>query len=288
MRPLMPLVAIVLVLSGCSDLGLGEADCGPIESDVSPSNILTVQAVPTAKYTPCFDELPLAWDNADWSAENGRAVIEIARFAPPSEFLKVTVTERCNVSDAIAVESGFPDVSKYPDIERFEDIEEQAVDIEISIIPSGELPLSTARQLVEDLAEDEIKGRPVIYHIDDALDETVSTRAERALLRHDYVWIVDEVDAQEGTVELRSNISAANDHHDLQPAAALGLIEDVVPEVSYRGNWYFTFEGGCITYDFNAKGALAETVAADAEETFGFFPALELREFAREEGFDVG
>ena len=98
---------------------------------------------------------------------------------------------------------------------------------------------------------------------------------------------IDEVDAEEGTVELRSNISAATGH-DLDPQQALNLIKDAVPEVFYRGSWYFTFEGGCITYNFDAEGTLAETVAEDAEGAVGFYPALELRQFAADEGFDIG
>jgi hypothetical protein len=101
------------------------------------------------------------------------------------------------------------------------------------------------------------------------------------------VWIIDEVDAEEGTVQLRSNISAATGY-GLDPDDALGLIEDVAPGVFYRGNWYFTFDGGCITYEFDAEGRLAETVAADAEDALGFYPAFELRQFARDAGFDIG
>ena len=96
-----------------------------------------------------------------------------------------------------------------------------------------------------------------------------------------------EVDAEEGTVQLRSNFSTATGH-DLDPQQALNLINDAVPEVFYRGSWYFTFEGGCITYNFDAKGTLAETVAEDAESALGFYPALELRQFAEDQGFDIG
>ena len=74
----------------------------------------------------------------------------------------------------------------------------------------------------------------------------------------------------------------------LDPRQALDLIDGVVPDVSYRGSWYFTFDGGCITYEFDASGTLAETIAEDAEESLGFFPAHELVQFATEQGFDLG
>lgn len=282
MRRLLILLAIVVAASGCSsDLGLGEADCGPVMRDVSASNILNLQAVPSARYTPCVNELRLGWDHVDWFAEDGRAGIKILRFSPSTTFLTATVTESCDVSVAVAVESGFAD------IDRFEDIELQPVGIEVAIVPSGDEPLSSARQLVDELAGIEVDDRPVSYTIDEAIDQPVSARVELALSQFDYVLIIDEVDAEDGTVQLSSNLSAASGH-DLDPQQALDLIEQVVPDVFYRGEWYFTFEGGCITYEFNATGQLAETIAEDAEESLGFYHAHELRRFARDEGFDIG
>jgi len=275
------LLAIVLVQGGCSNLGLGEADCSAFIPDVSSANILTVQAVPTAKYTPCVNELPLGWDTAESFAESGRGGIRIVRGTPPSTFLTATVTESCDVSEAVVAESGFAD------IDRFEDIELQPVEIKISVVPSGEVPLTSARELVAELAEVEIDNRPVTYTIDEAIDEPVSSRVEDALLQYDYVLIIDEVDAEDGTAQLRSNASSAAGH-DLEPEEALDLIEEEVPDVSYRGNWYFTFDGGCITYDFDATGALAETIAEDAEDSLGFYPAQELRNFAKEQGYNIG
>ena len=73
----------------------------------------------------------------------------------------------------------------------------------------------------------------------------------------------------------------------LSPEDALDEIEDHVPEVFYRGQWFFTFVGGCITYDFDAKGALAETVAEDAEDALGFYPAHRVRAIAERAGYDI-
>jgi hypothetical protein len=279
-RPLIALLAIVLVPSGCSNLGLGESSCRLGLTDLSTSNVLSLQAVPTAKYSPCLNELQLGWDSADSFAEDGRAGIKITRFTPSSTFLTATVTESCDVSGAVPV------ASDYPDIDRFEDIEQQPVGIEITVVPSGEEPLASAQELVGELAEVEIDNRPVAYTIDETIDEPVGARVERALSQNDYVLIIDEVDVENGTVQLSSN-DAATTAHDLGPEEALNLIADLVPGVFYRGDWYFTFEGGCITYEFNTSGALAETIVEDAEDSLGFFPAGELREWAAEQGFDV-
>jgi hypothetical protein len=279
-KPLVLLFAFVVAASSCSsDLGLGEADCSPPSGDISSSNVMTVQAVPTAKYTPCLEELRLGWDSVEWFAERGRAGIEIFKNFEP--FLTATVTETCDVSEAVAVESG------YPDIQRFDDIESQQAELEIVIVPSGEQPLGAARQLVEELNGIQIDDRPVTYTVDSAIDDPVGSRSELALSRGAYVWIIDELDVEEGTVQLRSQPAAATGR-GLEPDDALDLIEDVAPDVFYRGSWFFTFEGGCITYEFDANGILAETVAADADDALGFYQAEELRQGARDAGFDVG
>jgi len=280
-RRLVILFTLALVASGCgAHLGMGEAACADaIGQDVATATILNVQAVPTAKYTPCLDELRLGWDSVEGFAEDGQAGIRIMRSF--ETFLTVTVTESCDVSDAVAVES------EYADIGRFEDIERQSTDIRISIVPSGPLPLSASLSYVAQLVGVEIDDRPVTYIIEDDLERSISYRVDRAFSESDYVWIVDEVDVEEGTVQLRSNNSAASGH-DLKPKDALELIEDVVPDVFYRGDWYFTFDGGCITYEFDAEGTLAETVAADAEDALGFYPALELRNEARAVGLHIG
>jgi len=195
--------------------------------------------------------------------------------------LTATVTESCDVSDAVAAVSG------HPEIRRFEDVDVQATDITIVIVPTGHEPLDTAQSMVADLAGMEIDDRPVGYIIDRNVEQPVSARVEAAWSQTNYVWIIDELDAEEGTVQVRSNDASVGDH-GLRPTEAIDLIEDVVPDVLYRGNWYFTFDGGCITYEFDAEGTLAESVASDAEDALSFYPAFELRQFAEDAGFDLG
>ncbi|MGI9607957.1 MAG: hypothetical protein ACR2P0_17645 [Acidimicrobiales bacterium] len=278
MKPFFALLAIALISTSCSNLGLGEAGCVQQIGDVSSTNILNVQAVPTAKYTPCLDELRLGWDSVEWFAEDGRAGVDIVKSF--DTFLTVAVTESCDVSDAIAVNSGFLD------IRRFDDVEVQDTEITISVVPSSEDSLRFARTLVAEMDEFQIDDRPVRYIIDGHIGQTVGTRVELAWSRADYMWIIGDLDAEEGTVQQRAQDAAANGR-GLAPHDALELIEEVVPPVFYRGDWYFVFEGGCITYEFDATGTLAETVAADASDALGFYPAGELREEARKLGFEL-
>lgn len=276
-RVLLTLSAVTLALSGCSNLGLGEASCLPPERGVSSANILTIQSVPTAKYTPCLDELRLGWDTVEWFAEDGRAGFKITRSISP--FLTATVTPSCDVSGAIRVDSGVPD------IERYEAIESQAPEIHVAIVPSAERPLLSSRLLLEQLEGTEVDDRPVVFTIDDNVDHQVGPRVNQALLDNQFVWVISELDAEEGTLELRSTDPGLV-RRGISTTEALDVIEDSVPDVLYRGNWYFTFEGGCITYEFNAKGTLAETVAADAEDALGFYPAAVVVEEARRQGLD--
>ena len=275
-RLLLALAALAIGAGACSNLGLGEPECVPPERDISSANILNVQAVPAAKYTPCLNELKLGWDSVSFFAENGRAGIEIHESV--RRILVATVAESCDVSGATAVESG------YEDIEKFEDVEFQRGEIEVTIVPSAERPLVTAQVLVAQYADAQVDDRPVVLMIDDNMERSVTARVDSALDRGQYAWIIDELDAEEGTVEMRSNIAAIAGS-GLRPAAALELIEDFVPEVRYEGSWYFIFEGGCKTYEFDVKGRLAETVADDITEALGFYPASELRRFAEEAGF---
>lgn len=279
-RLLLVMCAFAVALAGCGNLGLGEPDCTPPERDVSSANLMNVQAVPTAKYTPCLNGIRLGWDDASWFAEDGRAGIEIRR-ALDEPFLTAIVTERCDVSRATQVESGVPDISRY------EDVEFVPPEIGVTLVPGGLRPQVHARALVGQLEGTDLDGRPVVFTIDDNVAESVTSRTNLALMRNQYVWIIDELDVEEGTVELRSDRPPVAGR-GISPNAALELIEDHLPEVEYRGSWFFTFEGGCITYSFDARGTLAESVAADAELAFGFYPASELRLGLARSGYDIG
>lgn len=280
LRTVMLTWAMALAATACGNLGLGEADCSPLIRDISSANVLNVQAVPTAKYTPCLTELRLGWDSVDFFAESGRAGIEIEAGNASEPFLTATVTKSCDVGSARVVDSG------YEDIERYEAVDFEPAQIGITIIPSGAEANSAARLLVEQLEGLDIDDRPVRPRLDDAINLSVTIRVDRALRQGNHVWIISELDAEEGTLELRSN-NPAIAGRGIEPDAALDLIEENVARVHYRGHWYFIFEGGCITYRFDATGMLAETVAGDAADALGFYPAFELHQIAEDNGFDI-
>jgi hypothetical protein len=283
-RLLTILLALSVVVSACSNLGLGEADCTPPERDVSSSNFISFQAVPTAKYIPCLNELRLGWSSVAWFAEDGKAGIEIRggveAFEAVNPFLTATVTASCDTSRAT------PQMSGREDIRRFEEITDRPLPLGITLIPIGELALFEALDLAGELIDTRLEDRDVKLVVDDSIEEAVTDRLDRALDRNQFVWIIDELGAQEGTVELRSNDPNVAGR-GLSPKKALDEIEDHLPDLRYRGKWYFTFEGGCITYEFDAEGSLAETVAADATDALGFYPAYKLRDFVEGAGYDI-
>ena len=97
-RVALATAALTIVLGGCSNLGLDEIDCNPPERDVSSRKILTVQAVPTARYTPCIDDIQLGWDNIEWRARKGEAQIRITnghKPVPDSHGHRVMRHNRC-------------------------------------------------------------------------------------------------------------------------------------------------------------------------------------------------
>ena len=142
--------------------------------------------------------------------------------------------------------------------------------------------------LIERLEGTEVDDRPVIFTIDENVDHQVGPRVNHAFLTNQYVWVISELGAEEETIELRSNDAVLIDlGRGVSTNRAFELIEDTVPDVFYRGDWYFTFEGGCITYEFNARGRLAETVASDAEDALGFYPASIVVEEAKRRGWDI-
>lgn len=267
------LATLGLLLAACGNLGVGDQSCETSARGASAANVLTVQAVPTARYTPCFSSLDLGWDDVDFEAESGRAGIAVQRDSVT--FLTAIVTASCDIGDARPVES------RHIDIRRYEDIESIPVDITVTIIPTGNREVANAEAVARTWAGAEFDERLVVFAVDTATEEPIAERIDRALSADHFVWVIDELDAAEDTVEMRTPGGLALPQ--TRPQDALERIEDLAPEPFYRGQWFFTFEGGCITYTFDTKGQLSGTVAADATANLGFYPGYQLWDIAFEE-----
>jgi hypothetical protein len=256
-----------LALAACGRLGVGDQRCEENAREPSPANVLAAQAVPTARYTPCFKSLEVGWDQVEFAAESGSAGIAVAHGT--ETFLTAIVTPGCDVSGARRIMSGYADIEKYVDIEQVHS------DISVAVLPVATHQLAYAFNLAQRWNETQLGGRRVLLRVDPDISSPIATRMERALTEHKYLWVIDELDMAEGTLELRSG--ELGTIAQITAEDALDVIEDDVATETYRGKWYFTFEGGCITYTFDAEGPMARTVAADAIANLGFYPAYQLR-----------
>ncbi|NND04208.1 MAG: hypothetical protein HKN91_15630, partial [Acidimicrobiia bacterium] len=180
------------------------------------------------------------------------------------------VTESCEIGEAVRRDSGLPD------IERFEDISYVPSLIKVAVVPAGPEQLGYALGLIDQWAGVEIEERPVSFLLDDETTADIEDRLAADAADTDFVWFIDELDVAEGTVELR--VPSGRSFSRITPSDALDVLEDLAPTPSYIGNWYFTFEGGCITYIFNAEKRMADAAPVVAERNLGFYPAFELWE----------
>lgn len=271
-------VVPALLAAACGNVGVGLPGCQTPLANPAEATLLALQAVPTADYAPCLNSLKLGWDEVDYEVESGMARIEIGREF--SSFLEVRLTESCDVGDAVEVPSDVEDVTRY------ESITAVGSEIRVTLIPTGERPRIHALTLAAEMAGARVDGRPVVFTVDEEIDFEVRTRVNAALFTDQYVWIINDLDIEEGTLELRRTAQGEG-ARGITVHEAMDRIEDMTPEVSYKGQWYQVFNGGCITYDFDAEGTVATTVAADAAQAIGLYPNAELREVGRDAGYEI-
>ena len=277
-RTMIAVGALAIMVAACGRLGVGLPSCDTPFNNPEPATILALQAVPSADYAPCLNSLKLGWDDVEYEYESGLAKIEIGREF--SSFLEVRLTESCDIGDAVPVPSDNPDV------ERFENITAVQSEVRLTLIPTGERPRIHALMLADEMTGLLLEDRPVSVTVDEDIDFSVRTRVNSALFTDDYVWIIDDLDVEEDTLELRRTADGEG-ARGLSVDEALDRMEDLTPEVSYRGEWFLRFNGGCITYDFDAEGTVAETLAADAAAAIGLYPNEQLREAGRRAGYMI-
>jgi hypothetical protein len=275
---LVPVVAMLLI-TGCGGvLGVGLPECEEVPRRPTVAMILSVQAVPSAEYAPCIDELELGWDDVFFEAESGRAEFTITETIQP--FLTVTLTPTCSVL------GDGPFDTAYEDIQKWEDVRDRVTDeVRVVLIPTGERPLVRAAAIAREYAGTEVEERLIDFTVDIDLGLDVRDRVSRALFDADFVWIIDELGAVENVVEVRA--PSAQVTRGSTPDDAIDQMGRYVREPVYDATWYYTFVGGCITYEFSAEGRVAETIEDDVEQAVGFYDLDALRDLARRNGVDI-
>jgi hypothetical protein len=207
-------------------------------------------------------------------------------------FLKVSLLPSCDVSEAIEIESDEPGVPLFVDVEVVSDVP-------ITIVPdTRSLPtIIYANRLQGDLDGTVISGRTLVVTVDRTFSDT-SQRISAAKQSGHAVVVVSARDAEDRTLTLLLpgsdtelvglDLTTAPPNIDFDLGRVIDELEGVTAEASYVGSWYYPFAGGCVTYTFDAHGSGVSTIESDVQAALGLVDAEELRQEARDGGFDPG
>lgn len=165
------LVAFTLLLGACGRLGVGIPGCPTAVTQPGTALVLSLQAVPSAEYAPCVNEVKFGWSGPRFDAERGLA--ETRFFNRDSNFLTARLTESCEIGPATPVESDLPGV------ERFEDIASVPSHLGVVIVPAGEDQLGYARRIVSEHEDTVVRDRVLRFRINQAFESSMRERAAR-------------------------------------------------------------------------------------------------------------
>ena len=168
------------------------------------------------------------------------------------------------------------------DVMRFVDATEETSPVDVVVVPTVDSVVDYAASVGVDLSDVTANGRRLQLELARAGDAESAIAAARAAGA--FAIEVDVRNAVRGTVSL----AVPNDEdlvEDLTLVEAVGAIEDRVEEGTYAATWYHPFEGGCITFEFDADGPGVESLVADAERAIGFVDLADLKRQAAEAGF---
>jgi hypothetical protein len=281
-RRLILVIALALAATACANNQLGReipacpADTGVINS-VGSSMILQMQAVDTAQYVPCINDLKVGWSYDHLVAKRFHSRFALDSDRLGSGFMEVTLTPECDLGEATEVSAS------QDDVREFRDIEVVGSAATIIIVPVTGRETGYALEIESELEARQINDRSIFVVFNES-DTPLADKVEAAARRDRPIIIVDEQDALAGTATLQMpgdpQSTRGLDLDDL-----LDRLEDQLPEPSFTGTWFTDFEGGCITYEFDASGPGVDRLAGDIEEALGLFPAGEVWHIMRERGF---
>lgn len=269
-------MAFTLALSACANLGAELPHCLESGASLPGSIVLEAQAVPTARYGPCIGQLQPGWEAHDLRAESGRAWLWLDSDRMGDRFLTVTLQSSCDVSSAVPSDSGLEGIELYRDLATPDAI------ASLVVVPVAERHLGYAIDLVDQLRDAGLATRGW-----EAFGRPFSERISGILGSGYVALIVDDANVEAETVAVRTPEAPRDEEPGVtfdQLVQRFGTPEGA--EV-YRGQWYYVFEGGCVVYDFNAKGPGSADLENVVGETLDFAPLQQLREIARRDGFDI-
>ncbi len=283
-RRALVVLALALAASACgnSQLGLSVPVC-PADPQVisafSGAIMLEMQAVETAEFVPCLNDLNAGWSYEDLVPERGLSRFWLDSDRLGSHFLEVTLTPACDVSSASLAGGRMDDA-----VTEFRDVELIGSNVTIVIVPVTGQPAEAehARSIESELEARQINDRNV-FVVFDTSDDPLADKVAVAARRDRPMIIVDEQDALAKTATLQMP-GESQSVRGLELNDLLDRLDDLLPKPSFVGTWYRVFEGGCITYEFDASGPGVDRLAGDVEDALGLFPAAEVRQALRSAG----
>ena len=281
-RRLIAVLVLALVAGACSNnqLGRGVPAC-PVDPEVitsfSGAMILQMQAVDTAEYVPCLNDLKAGWSYEDLVPERGLSRFWLDSDRLGSKFLEVSLTPTCEVGSATELatdpESG---------VTEFREVELVSSTVTMMIVPTTGREVDYARSIEAELEAREISDRRV-FVVFDTSDVPLTEKVAEAAARDRPIIIVNEQDAKDETATLQMP-DESQSVRGLDLGDLFERLERRLPKPSFAGAWYRVFEGGCITYEFDAEGPGVDPLADDVEEALGLFPAGVVRRAMRSAG----
>jgi hypothetical protein len=207
--------------------------------------------------------------------ESGRAWFWLDSDRLGDRFLTVSLQETCVTSGAEPSGSWADGISVYTEIQPAEP------GTRLAIVTVANRHLAYAQQLLGLLLEG---GSTVRLDISDA---PFSQRIQGALDAGEVVLIVDDADTEARTASVRTPDAPQDEIAGQTPEQILERFSADPNDETYRGDWYLTFEGGCIIYGFDAQGPGASALPHDVRSALGFAPLEELRGLLRTAGYDI-
>ena len=285
MRTRSALLALALLLAGCAnpELGTGGAPSCDTTGDIESVTFIQFQAVPEATWGPCIETLQPDWDYVDQIAKLGEARFwlfsdDLRPHGLP--FLEVTLTAACDPGDAER------QAHHVEGLQRFVAVRDRSEVARVVVVPVAPRHEERAVEVAAVLPGLVGRDGTVVTEVD-AGSDLPSVRIEAALDAGDAVIVVDDREMADGTLEL---VLPGGDEPQfgLSSAGAVEAVLDALPDPRYVATWYDVFEGGCITYRFDAHGDRAAAVATEVDRALGLFPLAQMREvFIEEFGYDI-
>ncbi|MEE8330390.1 MAG: hypothetical protein V3R84_01310 [Acidimicrobiia bacterium] len=269
-------MALLASSCGISTLGRAFPRCEFPFVDIPVSVIMEIQAIPDAEFGPCINELEPGWTYHHMQHQSGNVRFFIDSDRLGDRFLTVNLSESCDPGSAAA--------RAHPNnrITRFVEATEEIQPIDLVIVPTSDSAREYAARVGVDLAGQSVRGRPLTLQLADS--KTPDEDIGEALEDGAFVVIVSANDAARETMQ---GMAPGDDeiHTNLTLGDVLDGIEERVEEGTYRATWFHLFDGGCVTFEFDADGAGVETLVADVELAVGFADLADLKEQAKQAGF---